>query len=331
MARQIRRIRVWNNEAGIVLSNAGNVFLEAGGSARTYCVPAGNWTGLGGNRFTGEADTNTPNNTVDTIRGGPALRREHLFLIEPLKLALDDEGFDKMFIERRLYVLSDATGFALNAAAPSNLARTYWGSSGFLWGAGSFIQDDTPLYLKEPPVICYNTNESGKNSSPLAGATGNTAVEPIIVAGGHQLTARSFGDPDYPLGSFDPRQLHAQITREVLPHSLGAGNSLTKAGMIRGYSAKASGVDISRYPKAGDVYSSCYELGYQDGGGSYHQGGITAAGYTNVPRLSITGLAKIWFAIYDNAPPTGATSPYLNFTNASMTVGGSIYVTLIRE
>lgn len=330
MASLIVRHQIWRNDTGVTLSNAGNLFLEAGGLARTYWVPKGDWTGLGGTRVTGETDTNQPNNTVDTFRGGPALRREHLFPIDLADLARDGMGFDKMFVEWRGEVVGDSTGFAIGGAPGNNYPRTYWGSSGQCWAAGTFVNNASPAYLSEPPVVCYKGTEAGKNSSTMAGANSGTATEPFAIVGGFMLTARSFGDPS--LASADVRQLYPQTSRQQLPHILGFGNALTKAGLLWGYTATdGGGANISRYPKNQDRFGWVYQVGYPSGPSSFHQGGITTAGNPIISPLSVTGLAKVWLAIYENAPQVNATPEFLSFTNASMVVRGAVHVILIRE
>lgn len=322
MAERVKRVEIWKNTAGVTLSNSGNVFLEAGGQGRCFWVPPGDWTGLNGTRVTSESDSAQPNNTTSTMRGGPSLRQEHIHTID-LDVLGGGVSYDRMFVEWNGEITADATGFALDAAAPSTLARTWWYSAGNAWAAGSFTG-------KKPPVVCYNSNEAARNSCPMSGAVAGTAVEPQPAAGGFSLMARSWGDPSI-AGGGDARMLYAQMQKNVLPFALGDGSSLSKAGMLWGYSAKSSGADISRYPKAGDQMGWIYEIGYPVGGGSFHQGGMTVSGYANYPELSITGLSKVWLAVWDTAPATGASSPYLNFTNASMSIRGTITLILLND
>lgn len=320
---RVKRIEIWKNTAGVTLSNGGNIFLEVGGGGRCFWVPAHDWTGLNGTRVTSESDSNQPNNATDTFRGGPSLRREHMFVLD-LETLGGGVSYDRLFVEWHGEGAANSSGFALDAAAPSTLARTWWSSDGHAWAAGSFVGG------KEPPVVCYNTAEAGRNSSPMSGATGATAVEPQIAAGGFSLMVKSWGDPSI-AGAADVRMLYASSTKQVLPFGLNAGQSLSKSGLLWGYSAKSSGADISRYPVGGDQYGWIYEIGYPAGGGSYYQGGITPTGQGVYPDLNITGLSRVWLAFWETAPATGATSPYLNFTSASMSVKGTITAILIND
>lgn len=331
-----RLVTLWKNTSGVTLSNAGNLFLEAGGGGRAFWVPKANWTGLNGNRVTGEADSAQPNNTVDTIRGGPSLRREHIFYLDLAQLATGGTGrgaedeWDELFLEWRGYHTANSTGFALDGAAPADLSRTWWTSAGFGWAVGSFVEQNAPQWMKEPPIVCYNTSEAGKNSSPMTGAEAATATEPQVAAGGFQLTVRSFGDPT-PYGSADPRQLMPMYTRQVLPFYMGAGSALTRGGMLWGYSAVTSSTDVSRYPKSGDQLGWVLQFGYPRGSYTYYQGGISAGGIINAADLTIRGLSKIWLAVWEIAPVTGASSPYLDFTTASMSIGGELTAVLIAR
>lgn len=310
---------IWNNETGFILSNATNIFLEAGGSARTSWVPAKDWTGLTGTRITGEAEASQPNNTIDMFRGYPAFRREHIFEVRV-------NGADKLFFEWRGEVVSDATGFAI--AAP-DVARTYYYSKGKCHATGSFVYNDTKTYMREPPPVCYNTTQFGKISSPMAGVSAATNSQPAQVAGGFNLWARPLGSHSW-ADDTDLRSILGTASSSRIPFDTSSANSghLTQGGLLWGYYERIGGVDSSRYPKAGDQYGWIYEVGYPE------QVNIISPGTVNVAspcaptvvvgRLCTTGLQRVWATFYESAPITVASGGVLNFTNASMTVRGTI-------
>jgi hypothetical protein len=330
---RVKRVLVWDNQEGCVLSNAGNVGLESGGSASTWWVPKGDYTGKTGTFVGGEAGPN-PNNSVDTIRGGPGLWREHMF-------SVDVRGYDRMFVEWRGEVKA-ASGFALASPGPS-LAKAAFFSNGIGWATGTFTAEDTLSYMREPPVVCYDSAQEGKNGSTLGGLTNASAdffaIEAEQIANGLVLWCAGFG-PMNRLRLTDIRAIkeYASAGGLMKDKRNTFGGPLSSGGMIWGFRSTDSGsVDTSRYPFAGQRLMRTMRIGYAPTNTSAAE---DSSGLT-IPfpqDLCISGLARVWFAMNEVFPATttgilwpGGPTSRLDFTNASMTIIGKIHVILVRD
>lgn len=324
---KVKRILVWDNQAGVVLSNAGNVGLEAGGNAHTYWVPKGDYSAAS-THVTGEAASQV-NNAVDTIRGGPGMWREHLF-------SVDTRGYDRMFVEWRGEVTA-ASGFAL-ASPGASLARAYFFSTGFGWATGVFVEG-LESYMREPPVVCYNSAQEGKNGSTLGGAASPASIEAQQIANGLVLWCSGLGPANRQnITGTDYRNVKTHATAGGLMWDIRAElQPLSTAGMIWGYrQTNGASADISRYPQPGDRLSRTMRIGYNFRAGAYENsgGGIEPL----IDDLRITGLSRVWFSMAEVFPATttgnlwpGGPLSRLDFTNASMTLIGKIHVILLKD
>lgn len=334
---QTRIETLWSNQTGVTLSNAGNIFLEAGGNARTSWVPAGTWGA--GTHVTTEAGA-AFTNAVDTFRGWPSWRREHTFTV-PVKNA------DRLIFEWRGEVVGDATGFANNAALPANQTRLWWGSTTRCHAAGSFVADAADAdgdYMWEPPIICYNQNQKGNNAQVFAGGSQATGPEPVIAASGFALYTRNLTaiqriDPNTGLGdataNSELRHVLPMTGMQKVPFDVGSGGSspIGNCGLLWGFTANGTG-GASRFPKDKDRLGWMIEVGYADTVMWGVLGAMNAATPSGVAvplRLRTSGLKYVWVTFIENAPPTGAASPYLDFTTASMVVKGKIKVVYMYD
>lgn len=320
---------IWNNETGITLSNAGNVFIEATGSGRASMVPAG--TRTAGTHITGTAGQ-ASSYTVDNIRGWPFWRREHSFEVNV-------KSADRLFFEWRGEHTIDSTGFALGGGGiPANISRIYWFSVGRCHAVGSFVYQSNKSWLREPHSICYNTAQEGTNASVMSGHDAGTNAEAVQIAGGFQLCARPLGG-HVGDNTADLRCLFPGISRSTVPFdnnfSQFSTSALSQGGLLWGFTERAASVDISRYPKSGDRLGWAYEVGYPDGnmvvGPGITNNAVATSIGQNVGPLRVSGLQKIWVTFVEVAPATGVTPFWLDFTNASMNIKGTITATRLYE
>ena len=328
---RVKRVLVWDNQVGVVLSHAGNVGLENTGNAHTYWVPKGDYTGKGGTHLTDPAGA-APNNAVDTVRGGPGLWREHMF-------SVDVRGYDRMFVEWRGEVTA-ASGFALTGAGLS-LPRSYYFSVGVGWATGTFTSEDTLRYMREPPVVCYNAAQEGNNASALGGAT-TDGVEAAQIAGGMPLWCNGMG-PLNRQNQTDARLVKTHGAAPSLMWDLKSNGSgpLSVGGMLWGrQQTNITGTDTSRHPLAGDRLYRAMQIGYSNSVGAFEGNGAVGEMWNR--DFKISGLARVWFAIAELFPETAASVGLLwpggpaskldwATSSASMTIIGKIHVILIRD
>lgn len=328
---KVQRVDIWNNDSGVVLSNAGNVFLETGGQARVSWVKKHDYTGLGGTHLNGIAGQ-VINNAVDTIRGWPGWRLEHV-----IPLNIDEmthgEGCDRLFIEWRGEVTA-ASGFALGGGGlPTDISPTPFYSTGRCHAVGSFVYDTTKSYRQEPPVICYNTAQRGKMASVMSGGNEATTAFASSIGGGFPLTCRSWGHVWD--GTADLRAHFPWRSRSVVPFDTPwQSGILSQGALLWGVTARGTG-GTAYFPQQGDQRGVIYEVGYEEGGSVVYPGVGNLGTPSSIPTVSAplrtTGLAHIWLTLFEGAPETKVAPWYLDFDNASMTVKGSITAVMIRD
>lgn len=324
----IQHLRLWENTTGVTVSNAGNVFLETNGGARTGWVQKGNWPA--GVHISGQAGP-AINNTVDTLRGYPFWHREHV-------MSLEVGSADRCFIEWRGQVTA-ASGFALGGGGlPTSVARAYWFSREFAVAFGTFEYDPSVTFRGEPGNVCYNVNQLGKNASVMAGNDQNTNLDPAVIHPSFRLLTRSFIGHAQDTTNNDWRQVHRSsigISKIPFDNAVNVMSDQARGGVMWGYTQRDSSVDNSRYPQAGDQLGFIFEIGYPDID-SYGSQVIqnTATPQNMVPvtgPLRVSGLARIWFSIYTTCPATKAAPYWLDFdtVGASLTVIGSVTAHLV--
>lgn len=331
-------VEIWRNDTGVSFQTAGPaLFLEATGSGRCYWVPAAAWTQ--GTTILGETQT-AVTNSIDTFRGGPSLRPEHLFRIPT-------EGADRLFVEWRGEVTADSTGFALQGAPVNPYGPAYWWSAGSAWASGTFIDDPSlgSSYLNQPQNVCWNSTQYGTNAAVPTGLTDATGENPWGIVGGMQLVTRSLQtldtDTSTTVGGIhkynqpfanDQRNFSYRLNMGKLTHNGGSLLPVSQGGLLWGYSAtNGAAADISRYPKAGDRLGWIYEIGYPKGHFAYNS--TSTVQPISMQNLSIKGLSAVYCAFYEIAPATGVTEAerFLSFATASVTVRGVIRIALVYD
>ena len=319
---------IWRNDTGVVLSNAGNLFLEVGGGARCSWVPRTNWVGNEGTLITRETPLTAVNNAVDTFRGWPQWRREHVFEVS-LKSPDGDYPYKKLFFEWRGEHVIDSTGFALAGGAPADFTRVWWFSTGFAWACGSFFSETDLPYATEPFLMSWNTANTGKWYGPPSSISIDFQVltQPLEIISGMPLICRSFtpAQAPYPAAG-EIRNVTHPYSFARHPTAAETG-TMTKGGLIWGSSANGTG-GAPFFPRAGDKLGWVYEVGYPKGMLGHLPGSSVASSHSGA-ELSIAGLQKVYVTFREGAPATGGAPAWLDFTNASMTVRGRIKAILV--